>query len=516
MCAVADRSNDPNGPLPPDGQQADQATREAPPRREPAPEFEGYQILEELPRGGQALVFKALHKATKSKVALKVLPPGQLASAKARRLFEREVDLISGLEHPNIVHIRDSGIAGGQYYFSMEYIRGLPLDQYVASAKIPLRATMELLLRVCDAVAHAHRRGVIHRDLKPSNVLVDERGEPHLLDFGLAKAAGRLGDAPSMVSITGEIKGTLLYMSPEQASGRSDAVDTRSDVYALGVVFYQVLTHEFPYDVSGTTIQTLHHIQFDDPIRPKDVLGRFDSDVEAILLKALSKDPSERYHSAAEMGDDIRAWLQGLPIHARSSALYILRKLVRKHAVPSAVLVVGLLSLIVVGFSCTYYYLCGRLRANDAQLKKVQYELFRERNGSALLTKQMAFSQILNLWQRGQGDLAESKCQESFDNADSRERLAMTFLRDGRSLAEKAGGFRQGMDKSEPFFTTLVLAEHHLHDGDRETALRLYRQAVRQVGTQVDSVLRYRVQDRIVELEGTGPPESKSGESGSE
>jgi predicted Ser/Thr protein kinase len=186
--------------------------------------FEGYHILEELPRGGQAVVYKAIHKATKMKVALKVLLPGMLASAKARRYFEQEVELAARLNHPNIVTMRDSGIAQGQYYFSMEYIRGQPLHQYVKSQQLGFREKIVLFDKICDAMTHAHQRGVIHRDLKPSNILVDERGEPHILDFGLAKTAAgwsATSESTDMLTMTGQIKGTVAYMSPEQAAGRS-------------------------------------------------------------------------------------------------------------------------------------------------------------------------------------------------------------------------------------------------------------------------------------------------------
>ena len=149
--------------------------------------IEGYELIEELPRGGQAAVYKAVHTATKTNVAIKVLLPTLLASERARYYFEREAELIATLEHPNIVSIRDSGIIYGQYYFVMQYIEGQSLNRYVRSQKLSFRERMVLFNKICSAVSYAHQQGVIHRDLKFANILVDKRGEPHILDFGLAK-----------------------------------------------------------------------------------------------------------------------------------------------------------------------------------------------------------------------------------------------------------------------------------------------------------------------------------------
>ena len=314
----------------------------------PAAVLEVYQILEELPQGGQAVVYKAIHRPTRAKVALKFLMPSRAKSAAARRHFKQEVELAASLNHPNIVAIRDSGVTQGQYYFSMNYVHGQPLDRHVQSHTLSLQQKLELFAKICDAMKHAHQHCVIHRDLKPSNIVVDERGEPHILDFGLAKTAEGLStgiDTDIIPTLTGDIKGTVAYMSPEQATGRPN-VDVRTDVYSLGVILYQMCTGRFPYDVIGTIVEALQNIQYAEPVRPRQVISRFDSDVEAIILKCLAKDPDQRYQSAAELQQDAHRWLEGLPIVAKSiSSIYLLRKIVARHRYTATVMTLVLVIL---------------------------------------------------------------------------------------------------------------------------------------------------------------------------
>ncbi|MGB0717541.1 MAG: serine/threonine protein kinase [Phycisphaerae bacterium] len=175
----------------------------------------GYHVLHELHRGGQAIVYQAVQQSTKRKVAIKILLDGKHASPAARRRFEREVELVAQLKHPNIISIFDSGRTDDGYdYCIMDYIRGVPLTQFARNNKLALEDRLKLLATVCDAVKYAHQKGVIHRDLKPSNILVDSEGVPQVLDFGLAKQLTDSTD--SMLSLTGQVVGTLPYMSPEQ------------------------------------------------------------------------------------------------------------------------------------------------------------------------------------------------------------------------------------------------------------------------------------------------------------
>jgi serine/threonine protein kinase len=470
--------------------------------------IEGYQIVQELPAGGQAVVYKALHKATRSKVALKVLLPSLTASAKARRYFRQEVELAASLNHPNIVAIRDSGVTHGQYYFAMEYIHGQPLDRYVQGRVLAVKEKMALFLKICDAMSHAHQRGVIHRDLKPSNILVDERGEPHVLDFGLAKTATGLGDISEdtvMPTMTGHIMGTVAYMSPEQAAGRSDLIDVRTDVYSLGIVLYQMVTGKFPYDITGLAVEVLHNIQYADPIRPRQIISRFDSDVEAIILKCLAKDPNQRYSSAAGLRDDVQRWLEGLPIVAKSiSSIYLLRKIVARHRYTTTV--AGLLLLIVCSSAYISFYLYRRVDDARRDAEQIARQWSDESARQLALSREIAFRRFLAIWNSEDPNrIAPAEGIARLLASGSLERQGADFLL-GPSGSKDIEAFRDSLPQESRWFADLIVGEAYLRDKNRAQALDAYERGYRAAKARgrmsfAESTLREYLEARLYQLQ---------------
>ncbi len=302
-------------------------------------EIPGYHNVVEVSRGGQGIVYKAVHAITKRKVAIKMLLRGAYASPRELHRFEREIEIVAALRHPNIVTVFDSGITPDQRPFVvMEYIHGLPLDRYVKDklAKATKRSRwmyeghMRLFQRIAAAVQHAHARGVIHRDLKPGNILIDDAGEPHIVDFGMARSLSlSRGPTPTM---THEFGGTLAYASPEQVGGDPERIDVRTDVYSLGVILFELLTGTYPYEISGSISEVVRNIEHAEPVRPSSLEPAIGYEAETIILKALAKEPERRYQSAGELARDVDDFLAGRPISARSnSAWYLVRKMARRH-----------------------------------------------------------------------------------------------------------------------------------------------------------------------------------------
>ncbi|MHC4065944.1 MAG: protein kinase domain-containing protein, partial [Planctomycetota bacterium] len=316
----------------------------------PSDSFRGYTIVREAHRGGQGVVYQAIQKGTKRKVAIKVMKEGPFAGPTDKARFEREVQVLGQLNHPNIVAIHDSGSAAGSFYYVMDYVSGRPLDVHMASDHRSIDDTLRLFAKICEAVSAAHLRGVIHRDLKPSNIRIDAEGKPHVLDFGLAKVAtGTVTNAsqPQVMTMTGQFVGSLPWASPEQAEGAPGKIDVRTDVYSLGVILYQMLTGKFPYAVVGNMRDVLDRIMKAEPARPSTVRKQINDEVETIVLKCLAKERERRYQTAGELGRDVVRYLAGEPIEAkRDSAMYVLRKQVGKHRVPLGVAAGFLLLLI--------------------------------------------------------------------------------------------------------------------------------------------------------------------------
>src|SRR5262249_44970144 len=261
-----------------------------------------YRILRELGAGGMGTVYEAEQDNPRRSVALKVIRGGLAAPALIKR-FTHEAQILGRLHHPGIAQIYEAGLTEeGQPYFAMELIRGLSLDRYVRNHSLDVPARLGLFAKVCDAVTHAHEQGVIHRDLKPGNILVDETGQPKVLDFGVARATDADLQTTTGRTEIGQLIGTLSYMSPEQVTADPAALDPRSDVYALGVLLFELLADRLPYRVEHLPLpEVVRVILEQEPSRLGSINRRFRGDVETIVAKALEKDKARRYASAGEL-----------------------------------------------------------------------------------------------------------------------------------------------------------------------------------------------------------------------
>jgi serine/threonine protein kinase len=332
-------------------------------------ELGDYELLEEVGRGGQGVVFRARQKSLNRTVALKVISLGQWASKAHLKRFRLEAEAAAHLEHPGIVPIHEVGERDGSCYFSMKFIEGGQLDEVVRRTPMSIRRAVELIANVARTLHYAHEHGILHRDIKPGNILLDAKGEPHLTDFGLA----RLVQTESTMTRTMEVLGTPSYMAPEQAMGNNAAVTSVTDVYGLGAVLYQLLTGQPPF-AGGATYETIKLLLETEPRQPRLLNPKIDRDLSTICLKCLEKDPKRRYLSALALAEDLEHWIRHEPIQARRTGVFIRgHKWVRRNPTTGILIATASLILIAVGMLALF------LNARSLEEHTKTGQSFRER-----------------------------------------------------------------------------------------------------------------------------------------
>ncbi|MGE5213222.1 MAG: protein kinase domain-containing protein, partial [Nitrospirota bacterium] len=306
-------------------------------------ELGDYELLEEIGRGAQGVVYRARQKSLNRIVALKIIGLGHWATKAHVKRFRLEAEAAARLDHPFIVPIHEIGQSNGSCYFSMQLVEGGQLDQVIKGEPMPSRLAAEMIAKLARTVHHAHQRGILHRDIKPGNILLDAKGDPHLTDFGLA----RLLETESSVTRTTETLGTPSYMAPEQAGGEQAQLSNAIDVYGLGAVLYQLLTGHPPF-LGKTTYETIRQVLDTDPRQPRLLNPKVDRDLSTICLKCLEKDPRQRYTSALALAEDLEHWLRHEPTQARRAGILIrANKWIRRKPLVAA-LIVSLVALAAV------------------------------------------------------------------------------------------------------------------------------------------------------------------------
>jgi serine/threonine protein kinase/tetratricopeptide (TPR) repeat protein len=407
-----------------------QAAAPAPVAQQSIGKVGSYKITRLIGEGGMGAVYEAEQDQPRRTVALKVIKPG-LASPELLRRFAQESQALGRLQHQGIAQIYDAGTAdtgyGPQPYFAMEYIRGEGLREYAEKQHLNTRQRLEIIVKVCDAVHHAHQLGLIHRDLKPGNILVDENGQPKILDFGVARVTDSDSQA-TMQTDVGQLVGTLAYMSPEQVLADPLELDIRSDVYALGVILYELLAGRLPYNISKKLHEALHAIREEDPSKLSSISRAYRGDIETIVAKALEKDKTRRYASAAELGADIMHYLKDEPIVAQPpSTSYQLKKFARRNKG----LVIGIAAVFVV---LVAGFVASALQAVRATRAEAQAVSQRDRATSAEMAATKARDEAVEAQRKAVA--AEGVATEARDKAIEEKKRADTEAAIAKAVSE--------------------------------------------------------------------------------
>jgi len=441
------------GAVAPDGFDPAVPLQGAAPGGDVCPErFGDYDIEREIARGGMGVVYLATKRSTGETGALKVMLDSVSQNTKRLKRFQREIEAHQKLVHENIVSILDSGKVDDFYYFTMEFIDGKPLDEMLKT-ELDLEIVMEILEQICRATDYAHSMGVVHRDLKPANIMVTKKMVPKLTDFGLAKNA----DNVSVLTKTGAVVGTPYYLSPEQASGQSKDVDHRADVYALGVMMYEMITGRLPF-TGKTSVELFRKIINEDPISPVKIKPQLTEEIQTVCMKALEKDPDERYQSAGAFGDDIKALINGKPISARKPGFVRdFNKRLKKKGMAPVFIAGGVLAVLLAGGIAVAQLVTSRWKEEEKQ-RSLEWSRFetdlKEDLGS--VNKKLAAAARLTRLERGRDALFTVN-------------QAIIHL----ALGELRGGFRENslklLEEAGPVFQELTKL---ISEGRTDNALK--------------------------------------------
>jgi len=420
-----------------------------------------YRISQVIARGGMGTVYLAEQSNPRRRVALKLVAAAPWSPA-ARRRFEHESQILARLQHPNITQVFEAGtheLATGLTvpYFAMEYLpNARPITAYAEAHRLDLRQRLSLFLQVCDAVTHGHQRGIVHRDLKPDNILIDANGRPRVIDFGVARATDADIAATTMHTDAGQIIGTLQYMSPEQCQAEPNEIDTRTDVYSLGIVLFELVTGRVPYDVSHMTIHAAAHVICEQPpTSPGAFERRCRGDLETIILKAIEKQKDERYVSVESLALDLQRFLNHEPISARPpSAWATLVHWVARHPALTTLalcLVLGLSTLAATWLAVWYLY------REPYQIARFQHgrQIDNDRLGGADEVRLLARNgNVIDNWTGESNSISDADLAEASDSRDGRKLalIAHSAMKEG-ALAGKLCAFDVDGDRHQPVWT---------------------------------------------------------------